>query len=150
MRNANGENQIVVDFPETNGTLALKGAIRDSGSEFSYVSPDGYKWVAGHASFTPKDNGEYTITYRDGFSFPNPTKCIPVVSCWGWYNSSYACQIGITSVGTNNFSFKIAGKTINNISCVFWALHKKYARYAESVKATVASGAFSLKEEKND
>lgn len=35
-------------------------------------------------------------------------------------------------------------------SCVFWALHKKYARYAESVKATVASGAFSLKEEKND
>jgi len=116
LRNANGENQIVVDFPETNGTLALKGAIRDSGSEFSYVSPDGYKWVAGHASFTPKDNGEYTITYRDGFSFPNPTKCIPVVSCWGWYNSSYACQIGITSVGTNNFSFKIAGKTINNIT----------------------------------
>lgn len=35
-------------------------------------------------------------------------------------------------------------------SCVFWALHKKYARYAESVKATVASGAFSRKEEGND
>lgn len=35
-------------------------------------------------------------------------------------------------------------------SCVFWALHRKYARFAESVKATVASGAFSLKEDGND
>lgn len=35
-------------------------------------------------------------------------------------------------------------------SCVFWTLHKKYARYAESVKATVASGAFSRKEGAND
>lgn len=35
-------------------------------------------------------------------------------------------------------------------SCVFWALHKKYARYAESVKSAVASGAFSRKEGVND
>lgn len=28
------------------------------------------------------------------------------------------------------------------VSCIFWGLHRKYARYAESVKANVASGAF--------
>lgn len=30
-------------------------------------------------------------------------------------------------------------------SCIFWGLHRKYTRYAESVKATVLSGAFELK-----
>lgn len=31
------------------------------------------------------------------------------------------------------------------VACIFWHLHKKYARYAESVKATVLSGAFEAK-----
>lgn len=31
------------------------------------------------------------------------------------------------------------------ISCFFWGLHRKYARYAQSVKATVLSGAFQPK-----
>jgi len=33
-------------------------------------------------------------------------------------------------------------------SCILWGLHRKYARYVESVKATVASGAFQLKGDK--
>lgn len=33
------------------------------------------------------------------------------------------------------------------IACVFWGLHKKYARYAESIKANVKSGAFKTKTE---
>lgn len=35
-------------------------------------------------------------------------------------------------------------------SCVFWGLHKKYARYAESIKANVKSGAFEVKEATNE
>lgn len=35
-------------------------------------------------------------------------------------------------------------------SCVLWALHRKYAKWNESVKATLKSGAFALKEDKND
>lgn len=31
------------------------------------------------------------------------------------------------------------------VSCVFWGLHRKYARYAESIKANVLSGAFETK-----
>lgn len=31
------------------------------------------------------------------------------------------------------------------VSCVFWGLHRKYARYAESIKANVMSGAFEPK-----
>ncbi|MDE7330121.1 MAG: hypothetical protein K2N30_03355 [Clostridia bacterium] len=30
-------------------------------------------------------------------------------------------------------------------ACVFWGLHRKYARYAESIKANVLSGAFEAK-----
>lgn len=30
-------------------------------------------------------------------------------------------------------------------ACVFWGLHRKYARYAESIKANVLSGAFEPK-----
>lgn len=35
-------------------------------------------------------------------------------------------------------------------SCILWALHRKYARWCASVKATVKSGAFVLKEDNND
>lgn len=33
------------------------------------------------------------------------------------------------------------------ISCVLWGLHRKYARYAESIKANVKSGAFKFAKE---
>lgn len=33
------------------------------------------------------------------------------------------------------------------VSCIFWGLHRKFARYSESVKANVLSGAFKLKTE---
>ena len=33
------------------------------------------------------------------------------------------------------------------VACVLWSRYRKYARYSESVKATVASGAFERKEE---
>ena len=31
------------------------------------------------------------------------------------------------------------------VSCIFWGLHRKYAKYAQSVKATVLIGAFQTK-----
>lgn len=33
------------------------------------------------------------------------------------------------------------------VSCVLWGKHRKYARFSESVKAAVASGAFERKED---
>lgn len=33
------------------------------------------------------------------------------------------------------------------VSCILWGRHKKYARYSESIKAAVASGAFERREE---
>lgn len=33
-------------------------------------------------------------------------------------------------------------------SCVFWGLHRKYARWSASVKANVKSGAFVMKEDR--
>lgn len=35
-------------------------------------------------------------------------------------------------------------------SCVFWGLHKKYARHAESIKAAKKSGMFVTSEEGNN
>lgn len=56
------------------------------------------------------------------------------------------------------FNFKIFDDYVNKFmiiegvallcsiaACVFWLLHCKYKRYAESVRATVLSGAFELK-----
>lgn len=36
------------------------------------------------------------------------------------------------------------------LSCIFWGKHLKYKKWNESVKATVGSGAFVLKEEKEN
>ena len=34
------------------------------------------------------------------------------------------------------------------VSCILWAQHRKYARWSESIKANVRSGAFVMKEGK--
>ncbi|MDE7329965.1 MAG: hypothetical protein K2N30_02555 [Clostridia bacterium] len=36
------------------------------------------------------------------------------------------------------------------VSCVFWAKYRKYAKWQQSVKATVKSGAFEMKEKEDN
>lgn len=70
-----------------------------------------------------------------------------------------AFAIGFCILGTL-FSFEIFSDYIDKFlwiefaaalgsvaSCVFWALHRKYARWSESIKANVKSGAFTIKED---
>lgn len=36
------------------------------------------------------------------------------------------------------------------VSCILWAKHRRYAKWQQSVKANVASGAFKMKEDKEE
>ncbi len=119
LRNPAGDNRRIIEFPSItgSGTLALKGTVIENGNEVAYISNDGFKLIAGQATFTPSSNGEYTITYRTT-TFISASTCFPVISCRDWYDSTYACQIGVTNVSSNGFSFKLAGSTIKNINYI--------------------------------
>lgn len=67
----------------------------------------------GKKSFTASNNGTYTANFNQPFI---DTNTAVVATCFGWYDSDYACQIGITGCTTSTFTFRIAGKTISSIT----------------------------------
>ncbi len=78
------------------------------------------KIVGGIYSFTASNDGTYTVSFPSGVGFSGVP--IVVVDCLGWYNSSYACQIGITNRTTSGFTFRISGSTIKSISWIAYGV----------------------------
>lgn len=70
------------------------------------VWSDGWIEQGGTHSKTMKNNGSYTITLLKNFSNTNFTAN---VTCGGWYDSEYACQIGVTAKTTGTITYRIAG-----------------------------------------
>lgn len=106
-----------VDYGLTGETDTVVSYYRSSfGSSWYRKWASGWKECGGEFSFTASNNGTYTINFSAEAVF-DTDGITPIVSCGNWYNSDYACQIGIVSISKTSFSFRIAGSTINK---VYW------------------------------
>lgn len=87
-------------------------------SEWYRLWKSGWKEAGGAFEFTAKDNGTYTVNFPSAAVF-SATSSPPtvLVTCGQWYNSQYACQVGLTELTASSFSFRVAGSTITKI---FW------------------------------
>ena len=64
---------------------------------------------------TPTENGTYTKSFGKPFIDTQYSVC---VTCENWYDSSYACQIGVTKKETGEFSFRISGSSIASVGYI--------------------------------
>lgn len=83
------------------------------GYQWGRVYASGFKECGGVSDFTPKSNGTYTVGL--GVTFTNTNTMHPQVTCGSWYDSTYACQLGIVDKTTNQIRVRIAGSSIHPI-----------------------------------
>lgn len=81
----------------------------------------GYQEMEGVINISPSNDGTYV------FNIPTATSGLGInpfystnymtiqLTAIGWYNSQYACQIGVTEKTTTSFTFRVSGSTIEQV-----------------------------------
>lgn len=72
-----------------------------------------WKECGGRFDFTPSTDGTYTVNFPLTYRANEPPMVI--ATCGNWYNSTYACQMGIINISNTSFTFRMSGKTIARI-----------------------------------